>query len=53
METSLTSLQQAALWAQIGFYIVTGISVLVTGGSGSGKVQELFSSIYQCDARSQ
>lgn len=31
METSLTPLQQVALWAQIGFYVVTGISVVVTG----------------------
>ncbi len=31
MPTNLTFLQQFALWAQIGFYIVTGISVAATG----------------------
>ena len=31
METSLSSLQQFALWAQICFYAVTGISVVATG----------------------
>ena len=31
MATELTLLQQATLWAQIGFYIVTGISVMLTG----------------------
>ena len=30
METNLTFLQQFALWAQIGFYIITGLSVLAT-----------------------
>ena len=31
MATDLTFLQQFALWAQIGFFIVTGISVVATG----------------------
>ena len=31
MATNLTFLQQFALWAQIGFYIVAGISVVATG----------------------
>ena len=31
MATDLTSLQQFALWAQIGFHIVTGLSLLATG----------------------
>ena len=31
MDTSLTLLQQVALCAQIGFYVVMGISVMVTG----------------------
>ena len=31
MATELTFLQQLALSAQIGFYIVTGISLIVTG----------------------
>ena len=31
MATNLTFLQQFALWAQICFYIVTGISVVATG----------------------
>ncbi|MDE0344038.1 MAG: hypothetical protein OXK82_12890 [Deltaproteobacteria bacterium] len=31
METSLTWLQQVALWAQVCFYVVTGLSVLGTG----------------------
>ena len=31
MATNLTFLQQFALWAQIGFFIVTGISVVATG----------------------
>ena len=31
MATELTFLQQLALSAQIGFYIVTGISLMVTG----------------------
>ena len=30
-------LQQVALWAQIGFYIVTGISVVVTGALAAVK----------------
>ena len=37
MDPSLTLLQQAALWAQIGFYVVTGISVVVTGALAAVK----------------
>ena len=37
MSTELTFLQQFALWAQIGFYIVTGISVVATGALAAVK----------------
>ena len=53
MATELTFLQQFALWAQICFYIVTGISVVATGGTGDSKIQELLSSIYQRKSRSE
>ena len=37
MAIELTSLQQFALWAQIGFYIITGLSVLGTGALAAVK----------------
>lgn len=41
METGITFLQQLALWTQIGFYIVTAISVVATGMLAAVKFRTL------------